>query len=133
MTVKDIAESENQNRRSIILRREGMFLRAYERSAMLFVENVAKFQLQKKYFKSLDGELVYLGFPAQNLKIPLEKAGIEREYNADDKVIVLGGFESETDFEGWKSSIANTEAEKQVQKLLMREDVDTLIVSISLP
>ena len=83
MTVKEIAESEKENRGSIILRREGMFLRAYERSAMLFVENVANFQLQKKYFKSLDGELVYLGFPAQNLRILLEKAGIEREYNAD--------------------------------------------------
>jgi len=49
---------------------------------MLFVENVAKFQLQRKYFKSIDSELVYLGFPAQNLKVLLEKSGVEREYDS---------------------------------------------------
>lgn len=124
MTVKEIKKSEEGNDGNVILHREGMFLRAYERSAMLFVENVAKFQLQRKYFKSIDSELVYLGFPAQNLKVLLEKSGVEREYDADNDTIVLCGFPSESNFEEWKSSIPNKETQKQKQKELMRENVD---------
>jgi len=124
MKTKDILEMERGNTNCINLVREGMFLRAYERSALFFIENVAPFQITKRYFKVIDCELVYLGFPASNITVLLQRAGIERSVNADSKLITIYGFSTGTDFNTWKASFKSDDKEKDVSKELIRETVD---------
>ena len=45
---------------------------------MRFTEHVAQFKVFKKYFKIVNAEVCYLGFPTSNFKILLEKNGITK-------------------------------------------------------
>jgi len=63
MQIKDIVSLEKDNHANIYLLREGLFWRAYEKSAYLFTSHIKPYQLNKKYYKNVDCELVYCGFP----------------------------------------------------------------------
>ena len=63
MKIKDILELENSNINNIILHKEGLFWRAYEKSAYLFTLYIKAHQITKKYYKNVNSNVVYLGFP----------------------------------------------------------------------
>ncbi len=62
MVISDILELEKENT-NIILHKEGLFIRVYERSAYLFVKHIKTYNLTKKFYKNVKQEVVYLGFP----------------------------------------------------------------------
>ena len=62
MGISDILDLEQENS-DIILHKEGLFIRVYERSAYLFVKHIKAYNLTKKFYKNVKKEVVYLGFP----------------------------------------------------------------------
>jgi len=62
MGISNILELEQVNTQ-ILLHKEGLFLRAYEHSAYLFVKYIKAYNLTKKFYKNVKQEVVYLGFP----------------------------------------------------------------------
>ncbi len=107
MKIKTILECETQNKSSILLFREGYFFRAYNRSAMRFVEQIKSIKVLRKYVKYLEEEVFYCGFPNDSLgKIQelAEQKGM-RVKTSDEGLVVIGlGTENE-DYEAWKSKI----------------------------
>lgn len=80
MTVAQIVASESGNKDRIHLYREGLFLKAYDRSAFLFQKHVKSFKPIKKFFKSVNGDVIMLGFPSGNLSALLpETEFLERD------------------------------------------------------
>jgi hypothetical protein len=59
---KNILELEKENKQ-IILHKEGLFIKVYERSAYLFTKHIKEYKLTKKNYKNAKQEVVYLGFP----------------------------------------------------------------------
>ena len=65
MTSQDFIRTEAANTDRIILYREGLFWKAYERSAFAVCSQVRAFKTTKKALKTLGGgHLVSIGFPA---------------------------------------------------------------------
>lgn len=90
MKVKEILALEKGNRNQITLLKEGMFWRAYNLSAYLFSKHIQAFKITKRYFKVVDTELVYLGFPYAILEKKLEKAASNFSIiKEQDKKVVL--------------------------------------------
>ena len=61
MVISDILELERENT-SIILHKEGLFIRVYERSAYLFVNHIKAYNTTKKFYKNVNQEVAYLGY-----------------------------------------------------------------------
>ena len=82
MKIKDILQQEQANTNSIFLHKEGIFWRAYEKSAYLFSLYIKAYQITKKYYKNVGSEVVYLGFPDSSLNNILkitDKHTVERQ------------------------------------------------------
>ena len=67
MTFKEIISREEQNTDSIWLYREGMFMKAYERSAFFAHTLIHEFKLSKRYIKTVNMDVISLGFPEQTV------------------------------------------------------------------
>ena len=67
MTYKEILSREEQNQDSIWLHREGMFMKAYERSAFFAHTLIHEFKLSKRYIKTVNMDVISLGFPEQTI------------------------------------------------------------------
>ena len=63
MTFKEIIERESCNEDSIWLYREGMFVKAYERSAFFAHALIHEFKLSKRFIKNVNMDVISLGFP----------------------------------------------------------------------
>ena len=63
MGIKEIQQIEKANNCNILLLQEGMFWRAYEKSAYLFVKHIKEYALTKRFYKNIGQDIVYLGFP----------------------------------------------------------------------
>ena len=77
MKIEEIAKIEDASEDAIILIKEALFWRAYERSAKRFVYLITKYQLIRKEFKALGRSMVYLGFPETRLKHVIARAKIK--------------------------------------------------------
>ena len=106
MKVSDILHLEQANTSDIILHKEGLFWKSYEVSAFLFVTNIKQYSVKKKYYKNVNKEIVYLGFPQNALNSVLqviESKNIEK----NEKQVIISSFSFElNNFEKWKDSIA---------------------------
>jgi hypothetical protein len=67
MTIRRIIEVECENTDRIYLYREGLFMKAYNRSAFLFLRYGKNYEAFRKFFKSAGGEVAMLGFPSKIL------------------------------------------------------------------
>lgn len=65
--LSEILQNESTNTGAIFFYREGVFYKAYERSAYLFVKYVKPFQVKKRMVKSVKQEVVSIGFPTNSL------------------------------------------------------------------
>lgn len=63
MTFSEILSREENNRNTVYLYKEGIFLKAYERSAYLVYMNIHEFKVSRRYVKSVNQEIFSLGFP----------------------------------------------------------------------
>lgn len=97
-------ESENAN--VVHLWLEGMFWKAYERSAYLFVRRISGYKPYKKFVRSVGGEVVAIGFPSKAIEKLLEGRSVEY---VDSKHYILNGFTVDAqelkNFQSWKKGI----------------------------
>jgi hypothetical protein len=104
MNCKEIVAAEDQAEGSILLIREGMFWRAYERSAFALVKQVHPLKALKRAYKSLDGrELVYVGFPISSEERMLKD--VRHEQHGDTMVVELKEPVDPAAFEEWKAAV----------------------------
>ena len=107
MGISEILELESKNR-DITLHKEGLFWRAYEHSAYLFVKQIKEYNLTKKFYKNVNQEVVYLGFPQNSLlKIEAICQKLKLNVTTTNKQVKISGFEGENfeKFSQWKDSI----------------------------
>lgn len=93
------------DRNCIHLFREGMFWKAYEDSAYLFIKHIREYKPVKKTVKSLKMAVVSVGFPENVLENMLQDVEIVSRVE-DYCVIGCGQVEStQEEFSLWKESI----------------------------
>ena len=113
MKILEILELEQENTQ-IILHKEGLFIRVYERSAYLFVKQIKAYNLTKKFYKNVKQEVVYLGFPQSSFSkieaICKENNLTVKEENNQIKIIGIISF-TENEFLNWKNNIALIKSE----------------------
>jgi len=104
MKVFDIYKLELENPDCCYLLKDGIFWRAYERSAMQFCTTIKSYKVTKKHFKGIRATMVYIGFPNKHLSQIMEKC---RELGltsaSDGEVIKISGFDTKPEIEEWKS------------------------------
>lgn len=114
MNIKDIVKLEETNQNKIYLIKEGLFLKAFERSAWFLFTNIKKFKPTKRSLKVLNGKtIISVGFPYNSLTSVLSGYN----YVVNDNVIteVDGDFVFDiVAFETWKNS---TELIKKCDKM----------------
>lgn len=111
MTYKEIIERENTNVDSIWLYREGMFMKAYERSAFFAHMYIHEFKLSKRYVKTVNMDVVSLGFPVQT--IPKWLNGYVYEYVSEGLVrCQMREKYDEVKFQNWKDCVTINAADK---------------------
>ena len=109
MQTKEILAQESANRGRIVLIKEGIFWRAYQRSAYLFWHNIRELKVTHKYIKAVKSDIFHVGFPAKILEQVLDKVKgkdwkIERE---EQKIQIITGQEvTEKQFEEWARPFA---------------------------
>lgn len=103
MKIKEILKIERENTESIFLHKEGLFWRAYEHSAYLFTLYIKEYKITKKFYKNVNAEVVYLGFPANALQSLLQFSK-EKDINKEETQIIIGKYEfTNNDFLKWKA------------------------------
>lgn len=122
MKISEILTIENSNDSCIILFKEGIFLKAYERSAMRFVEKIAAYKVFRKFYKIVNTEICYLGFPISNLKELLQRKNLSVLKDTPN-FLVIPNCVSNTEFLSWKKSIPLPTIEDEKPAMLLREPV----------
>lgn len=102
MTSKDFIRAEADNTDRIILYKEGLFWKAYERSAYILCMQVRPFKPTKKSLKSLDGgEIVSVGFPWKHEEKYI--GALECLESGDERLTLAAASAIDpADFEKWK-------------------------------
>lgn len=114
-TLQEILKSEFTNTNKIHFYREGVFYKAYERSAYAFVTQVKPFMVKKQFVKSVNQEVVSIGFPTNSLRSyfaadKIQEKGNEAEVPLDIAVNL-------SDFESWREHVAITPAKEPSVKI----------------
>jgi hypothetical protein len=107
MKIEDIIKLEDANGDAIILMKEGMFWRAYERSAFRFVRLIHEYQVLVKHFKNIDRKVAYLGFPSERLPQVLARAKIKgwKTAETENGNWIISGIPIIDGFLEWKESL----------------------------
>lgn len=101
MTVKEIIQIENGNRNTIILLREGIFWRAYEKSAYAF--SMHPYKPTRKWVIAVKQDVVSLGFPVSAAENVLNGCKVLMRQEAR---LVLAASPIDPDgFEVWKQTV----------------------------
>ncbi len=105
-SIIEVVGRENGESREVVLYPEGIFYRAYGYSALRFIRHLRAYQVKKRYYKKLGGEVCYLGFPQSALEGVLAE-GCKAERRPDGTVVVSGPFEAldEQEYEAWVRSV----------------------------
>lgn len=108
MTSRELIAAEADNTDRIVLYREGIFWKAYERSAFAVCTQIRPFKPTKRSLKTLGGEeLISVGFPMASERTVLGSLTLldrkpDRLVSASLRPIVA------EEFEAWKSSVPTT-------------------------
>lgn len=105
MTSQDFIRAEADNTDRIILYKEGLFWKAYERSAYILCMQVRPFKPTKKSLKSLGGgHIVSVGFPWQHEQKHI--GTLERLESGDERLTLAAASAIDpADFEKWKAGL----------------------------
>ena len=104
MTFKEILLREDQNEDSIWLYREGIFMKAYERSAYFAHTLIHEFKLSRRYIKTVNMDVISLGFPEQT--VPKWLNGYMYEYIQDGLIRCrMRKKFDEVEFHNWKEVV----------------------------
>ncbi|MFR9543839.1 MAG: hypothetical protein SNH27_17570 [Rikenellaceae bacterium] len=103
MTTKEIFSAEIANIDKIILYKEGIFYKAYEKSAYAFVLRLNPYATKKKYVKVICSDLVSIGFPMTSLD--KFKDQVEILERTDERIVIKTDDINTTEFEAWKEAL----------------------------
>lgn len=120
MTISEILKIEDANTGSINLFKEGIFWRVYQKSAYLFTKYIKELKVLKKFYKNVNREVVYAGFPDTILPKIQELAqskGLKFE-KSNDKHCNISGFEIDNDFEEWFQSLTLFQNTNKYDKII---------------
>lgn len=106
MTVKDIIHLESGNQATIILLREGIFWKAYEKSAFAFFHQVHPYKPIRKWVQTVKGDLISLGFPMASTDSVLKNKEILLQQ--EDRLVLSALPIVQEEFESWKQSVSMT-------------------------
>jgi hypothetical protein len=108
MKIKEIVKLEENNHDKCYLIKEGLFWRAYEKSAFWFVDKLRSYMITKKHFKGLNADVAYIGFPNTVLSELLTLAESKGYIvGKPEKLVTISGIEISDGFEKWKKAIPN--------------------------
>lgn len=115
MTSQDFIRTEAANTDRIILYREGLFWKAYERSAFAVCSQVRAFKTTKKALKTLGGgHLVSIGFPAASENAVC--GALECISRGQDRVVFAAPRAVDAaEFEVWKAAQPLKEAVRRTK------------------
>lgn len=107
MLIQEILKIESANTESIHLFKEGIFWRMYQNSAYRFTQRMKELKVLKKFFKNVNSEVVYVGFPGAILHRieALSQSNSFKFEKHNEKYCVISGFEPDNGFEEWFQSI----------------------------
>jgi len=108
MTALEIMKLEEENTNSIILFREGIFWKAYEKSAYAFYREVHPYKLTCKYVQVVKQQMVSLGFPIAATTTIISDRNIL--LHEEQRLVLAAGPIDEADFIAWKQLIPVTES-----------------------
>lgn len=138
MKIAEIYQLELKNLDCCYLLKDGIFWRAYEKSAMLFHRHIKSYAIKTKRFKGINATVVFLGFPdtgLEKIKALCFEKGLE--IGIQDNQIKISGFWSVDGFDGWKTNFINNqpmaaepEQEYQIKNHTIGKDENELIESI---
>ncbi len=105
MTSRDFITAEASNTDRIILYREGLFWKAYERSAYALCSQIRPLKPTRKVLKTLDGgDLISVGFPSASESAVL--GDLERLEVASDRLVAAAPQPIDIEaFSAWKASV----------------------------
>lgn len=123
--ISTIIEIEEDNKNQIHLFREGLFLKAYQRSAFQFQQTIKDFRAIKKHYKAIGANVVMIGFPSQMLAeiIPTWDEVANGHIKIDAKQI------DETKYQHWFAEIQykTTKPKRQTQPSVITKITDFVI------
>lgn len=122
MTSQDFIRTEAANTDRIILYREGLFWKAYERSAFAVCSQVRAFKTTKKALKTLGGgHLVSIGFPAASENAVC--GALECISREQDRVVFAAPRAVDAaEFEVWKAAQPLKEAVRRTKTAVAAAD-----------
>lgn len=103
MTLQEIIAVENRNTDKIYLHLEGIFWKAYERSAFAFIHRISRYKASKRFVKYLDAKVVSLGFPDASRSKVLGDRPLVSD-TADMLVLDVGSIDAE-EYGRWKEAL----------------------------
>lgn len=115
MTVKEIIHLESGNQATIILLREGIFWKAYEKSAYAFFHQVHPYKPIRKWVQTVKGDLISLGFPMASTDSVLKDREILLQQ--EDRLVLSALPIVQEEFENWKQSVSMTLPDTGQKKL----------------
>ena len=104
-TFQEIILREEHNEDSIWLYREGMFMKAYERSAFFAHTLINEFKLSKRYIKTVNMDVISLGFPEQTVPKWLNSYVYEYVQDGLIRCRMRKKFD-EVEFHNWKEVVS---------------------------
>jgi hypothetical protein len=110
MKISEIYQHELMNFDCCYLHKDGIFWRAYEKSAMLFHQDIKSYEIKTKHFKGINATLVFIGFPDTGME-KIKSICFEKgfEIRIQDKQIKIFGFTGVDGFDEWKISFINNQ------------------------
>lgn len=103
MTLQEIIAAESRNTDKIYLHLEGIFWKAYERSAFAFIHRISRYKASKRFVKYLDAKVVSLGFPDASRSKVLGDRPLLSE--SDDMLVLEGGSIDAEEYGRWKDAL----------------------------
>jgi hypothetical protein len=108
MKIKDIIDMEKTNLFGITLLKEGMFYRAYNRSAMRISTKVRALKVNTKLIKYVGQTVMYCGFP-DNILPQIRNLCAQKNYGwnarGETRIDIDGVATPDEDYEGWTREI----------------------------
>ena len=124
MKIEEILKKEDTNQDKIYLYAEGIFWKAYDRSAFLFINYVKAYNVKLRHFKKLNRDVKYLGFPMTALNNLITEEHPLHEI-VKGKQLIISGFETidQVEFEKWN-------VEQIVEKENLKSDNEDLAAKV---
>ena len=97
---------------TIRLVKSGGFYRAYNHSAWLFQTCITQYKVIRKFIKSLDEYIYYIGFPEKNLFDNIGDRNTAKTDFGFDIFLKEDEFQDESNYETWKLSVETVESSK---------------------